>query len=236
MALLIGSVASSDYAANATHFDASADYLSKATGFTGATDGKTGMLSVWMKFSTNGVAQRIMSDAGLNFILQKLATDTIRIQVYGTASMAVQFTSSGTITDTNWHHFIMAWDSATAANNKMYIDGVDATVTINSRNDVVGDYTLTNWQVSAATTGSWTGDICELYFAPNQWLDLTSATNVQKFRTTGAKPVDLGVDGSTPTGTAPILYLKSAYSSLGTNSGTGGNFVVNGTLTSATAP
>lgn len=221
----------SGYTASATHFDANSDYLSRAS-FTGAADGKTGILSVRVKFEASGTIKRIFGSTGLDFMLQQLGANTIRFESYGTASMAIMMTSATTITDTAWHHILCAWDSAVAGNNKMYIDRVDATVTINQRNDVVCDYTLTGWNVNAATTGSWSGDIAEVYFAPNQWLDLTNPANVLKFTGSDGKPVSLGSDG-----TAPIVYLKDAYSTFGTNSGTGGNYTVNGTLTAAaTAP
>jgi hypothetical protein len=44
-------------------------------------------------------------------------------------------------------------------------------------------------------------------------------------------PVSLGADGSTPTGTAPIIFLSGATSSWETNKGSGGGFTENGGLT-----
>jgi len=50
---------------------------------------------------------------------------------------------------------------------------------------------------------------------------------------TGAiKPVDLGSDGSTPTGTAPIMYFsrRNGASTWGDNKGSGGTFTQSGTF------
>jgi len=72
------------------------------------------------------------------------------------------------------------------------------------------------------------GAISEFYFAPNQYLDLSVEANRRKFITADGKPADLGADGSTPTGTAPAIYLPNRAALIGTNAGTGGNFTVNG--------
>jgi len=53
---------------------------------------------------------------------------------------------------------------------------------------------------------------------------------LQKFRSAGGKPVSLGSDGSTPTGTAPTVYLKNPFGTFQNNLGGGGNFTVTGTL------
>ena len=41
-------------------------------------------------------------------------------------------------------------------------------------------------------------------------------------------PVDCGSDGTTPTGTAPAIYMRNDINAYGTNAGTGGNFDTNG--------
>jgi hypothetical protein len=50
-------------------------------------------------------------------------------------------------------------------------------------------------------------DVADVYFAPGQFLDLSIPGNVAKFISAG-KPVDLGSDGSTPTGIAPLVFLS----------------------------
>ncbi len=69
------------------------------------------------------------------------------------------------------------------------------------------------------------------FFFTDQLLDLSNPANLLKLRTAGGKPANLGLTGSTPTGTTPRIYLHNPYSTFQTNVGTGGNFTVTGALT-----
>ena len=61
-------------------------------------------------------------------------------------------------------------------------------------------------------------------------VDFSSEANRLKFRDAFGNPVSLGTDGSTPTGTAPAIYMRFDPASQGTNSGTGGAFTKTGTI------
>lgn len=222
----------------ATSFDSvTPDYLLKSTD-PGFTDSKLGIFSCWFKFASgDGATQRILARASLDFLISRTAANTFRIALYnGNAiTLAIQMTSTATLTaDGNWHHVLASWDTSSATNCWIAVDGSDG-ATINTRNDVTCDYTFSGWYFSSDASGI-NAAVCEPYFAPGQSLGAFSSANVEKFRTTGAKPENLGTNGSTPTGSQPGLYFKSEYSSFGTNAGSGGNFTVNGTLASATAP
>jgi len=52
------------------------------------------------------------------------------------------------------------------------------------------------------------GAIAELYYAPNQFIDFDIESNRRLFLNADGTPVDLGADGSTPTGSKPITYLS----------------------------
>ena len=58
-----------------------------------------------------------------------------------------------------------------------------------------------------------------------------TASNRLKFLTASGEPADLGADGSTPTGTQPLIYLANATATFQNNLGSGGNFTENGALT-----
>lgn len=85
----------------------------------------------------------------------------------------------------------------------------------------------------------YTGYGADIWLSPGQSLltagDISPET-IAKFFSAG-KPVDLGSDGSTPTGTAPAIFLRrapsAAASTFATNLGTGGDFDITGTLTIA---
>jgi len=213
------------------------DYLLKSTD-PGFTDSKLGIFSMWIKCNSgDGTNMRVLAKANLDFLIVRTSANTFRIVTYNgdATTLALQMTSTATLTaDGNWHHVLMSWDTSNNTNCWIAIDGTQGT-TINTRNDVTCDYTFTGWYCSMDASGL-NADVSEIYFAPGQSLGAFSSANVEKFRTTGAKPANLGSNGSAPTGVQPGIYFKNPYSSFGVNSGTGGNFTVNGTLADATIP
>jgi len=76
-------------------------------------------------------------------------------------------------------------------------------------------------------------EIADLYLNTATSLDLSSTANRRKFISAEDKPVDLGSDGSTPTGTAPLIFLSNPTATWQNNLGSGGNFNENGALTDA---
>jgi hypothetical protein len=88
--------------------------------------------------------------------------------------------------------------------------------------------------IMAVDSGSTTygfNNIGFLYF-DDSYIDFSQEANRNKFIDQLGYPKDLGADGSEPTGSSPLIYMKfDDTAALGTNSGTGGNFTVNGTVT-----
>jgi len=80
----------------------------------------------------------------------------------------------------------------------------------------------------------------EIWLFPGVYLDPTVPTNLAKFLNGSGNPVDLGTDGSTPTGSIPPLYLSQrtlTANDFAINHGNGGALVLTGTLTlAATVP
>lgn len=72
------------------------------------------------------------------------------------------------------------------------------------------------------------------YWWDQNLLDISSTSNRRKFIDTSGKPVDLGADGSTPTGSTPILYLEGGKYTFGQNRGAGDDLTIVGVLGSAT--
>jgi len=129
--------------------------------------------------------------------------------------------------DTGWFHILWAFDQTSGSEssraytysslgvdtNLVAPPNVGSSVGISS-SLVIGDST---------TTGSenyFDGDIAEVYIAVGQWLDLTVQANREKF-VLGGKPVNLGADGSLPTGVAPTIYLRKPLSEFVINQGSG---------------
>ena len=75
-----------------------------------------------------------------------------------------------------------------------------------------------------------TGGIAELYMT-NSYIDFSQEANRLKFRDAFGNPVDLTQQIQAAAIPTPAIYMRFPPTSFGTNSGTGGNFTVNGTIT-----
>jgi hypothetical protein len=230
-----GRAASSSYSATSTRFTTD-DYLTRGSAFTGITDGTNGMLSFWIKSYTSGNVETIFCSSGLDLLLRKTAAGLVQLKCNDNfiPTVLIDMTSTASIEGGAWHHVAMTWSTNADVDCKVYVDGTEGTTLttrIPSPNSVKIYYSWTTHRIS--NVGSMNCDVSEFWYAPNQRIDL--ASNITKFRSSGGAPVSLGSDGSTPTGTAPILYYKDPFTTL-VNAGTGGDFTLGaGTLTAGSA-
>lgn len=176
-------------------------------------DAKTGIFSAWIKMDGgNGVTQQLVwiEQSGLvRFSVERFNNNTLTVFARNSSgSTRLHMESTGTITTTNgWVHVLCAWDTAVAANNWIFITDVDQTSII-TRVDGAIDYTGTSNGLLGRVSGAerFNGCVADLYFAPGQFLDLSLTANRRKFISSAGKPIDIGSDGSTPTGTQPLLF------------------------------
>jgi hypothetical protein len=115
------------------------------------------------------------------------------------------------------------------------VDGVDEQYPIAFYNQVV-------YYSSTFVVGSrgdqyepFVGELCEVMFAPGQYVDVSQPGNRAKF-SSGRFPIALDFDLILGTGVRPLLYLDHPYDSFQQNSGTGGNLTLIGALTQGTPP
>lgn len=246
MTLIFPSLITARFRVQSVTLDGSNDYLSKVADFDGNADSKNVSGSMWLKFNGgDGSDQYIMNADIANARRPEIYKDTsnkINISYRdpgggGTFTSAIKTTTSVTAAS-GWKHVLWSFNGTT---QHLYLTGAsDLTSTANV--DATSDLTLSPWAVGADSDGNakLNADIAELWIAHGVYIDLSQAANREKFITNG-KPVDLGTDGSTPTGSAPTVYLSvrpgDAATAFATNRGTGGNFTINGTLDlSATSP
>jgi hypothetical protein len=238
---------------DAATFDGTSDYLKRTADLAGAADGKTGILSFWFRKNGGDGARRELFVSGNpgssndKVIVEFTATNQLGITLKDAAASTTRWKSLSVATFTAgaaWHHFLAAWDVTVAARCKVYIDGTDATNNTNGPTNATLDYTHTNWGIGAwGDNGAdkFNGDLAELYWAPNQWLDISQASVRNLFRTPAGKPTDLGSDGSGPTGSAPLLYLHLGDGEIANNfalnrAGNGNYTIVGALTTAATSP
>lgn len=237
--LATGSSGAAAFPVNAVFFNGTTSFLTRDTGLTGAVDSKLWTGSFWIHRVVTGTEQYIHhGDAGLSFraIAQFNTTNNFRLIASNALDAVILEAVAGNMTDTkDWHHIIWAVDLANPANRFIYIDDVlQPTTWVTYTNDLM-DFTRTQDIVGARADGTLilNADIAELWIANGQYFDISVVANRRKFITARGCPVDLGVDGSKPTGTAPIMYFSGPTAAWHTNKGTGGGFSLLGGLIDA---
>lgn len=211
------------------------DYLS------GVSNAKTATFSFWVKMNGGNLSSQFLFAPSVH------STDTSRCAVNRDASNHITIicrnadptnilvaNGSTAITDaTGWVHVFVYFDLANSANRGMYINGAAETVTwttyINAAYHITGAGLKST--VAQSYSGGSKGNCC----LSEMWFSQEYVTDVSKFYS-GGEPVDLGADGSTPTGSQPAVYLSGDYTSFQTNAGFGGDYTVDGSLTDCTAP
>lgn len=224
---------------DAADFDGTNDYLTRGADLTGIADGKAGALSFWVRI--DGGDGGTMDIVGGTSFFRCLKNTSNQFSVLGFTSAGggaiLSIRTSGAYTaGATWLHVLASWDLATAAAH-LYINDVSDLVSTTLTDDTI-NYTAGEFAVGAFNTGvlKFNGCIAEAWFN-TAYIDFSVEANRRKFIDADGKPVDLGADGSTPTGGAPLVYLHlddgEAVANFAVNAGTGEGFTITGTLDTA---
>jgi hypothetical protein len=230
----------SAYTANTAVFDGSDDYMTIiSSGPTGLANGKQVTFSTWVKFSADNSFEAIAvfasSVGATRFAVFR--NNSNQFYIYGQSAVPADVlylvgTTSVTISS-GWVHLYICVDLADTAKRKMYINGVAETLTVNTYSDVALGLVGASFKYRIGADGVvanlLSGAVTELWF-DDSYLDDTT-----KFAS-GGKPISLGSDGSLPTGSSPVFYLKGSGDGFNVNSGTGGDFTLTGSLGTTTPP
>jgi hypothetical protein len=224
--------------------------VARGADLTGDADGKTGVLSFWFRITTPTSNQIIVANgttvggATPHFQVRYEASAVNKIKVTGfnAAGTGILVLTANTGFTSGWHHTLASWDLAAGVAH-LYSDGVqDLAAGSTLTNDTI-DYAAADWGVCGGPGGAApieSSTMAELFFTPNQFLDLSVVANRNKFRSAiDGKPVALGADGSVPLGVAPLIYLHlndgEAVANFSTNRGNGGGFTRSGSAFTADA-
>jgi len=223
----------------ATEFDGSADYYLRGGELTGVSDGKKGLLSFWVRFDGNeGAQSSILRSTSSRLNVHRRTDNTLRFVLTNTAAGTIWLWDTTTTypNSTSWIHILASWDLGNSF-DEVFINDVAESSATTFLNEII-DYTDTDIAIGARPDGltQLNGAISELYFNTAETLDITVVANRRKFITADFKPVDLGPSGYKPTGTAPLVYLRTQFNGFGQNSGTGGDFTPQDPVTSTAGP
>lgn len=210
------SVVSGPFVPNAVSYNNNS-YLTRIPG--AIPDSTGGTISYWINCA--GLEHVMLSFGGVGYVCYQSS----QVYLFGYST----FNSTTVISTGVWHHIFSSWNTSTLTRN-IYFDGSAVALSPGTNNNgvlpyatygiLIGSYTGNNYMVN--------GSICEFWF-DNTYVD--PATNITKFRSLEGKPVNLGTNGETPTGTSPKIYLKSNAANYGVNSGTAGNLTKAGAAT-----
>lgn len=221
---------------NKADFDGSTGYLNKASALTGVSNGKTFSYSFWM--NPDGVASAQIhfaaSDNSNNlFFGVYQINQTIKVIGRNSAGTDVLDGVTGNVLSAGSPYYVQIYVDLTDTGKRgIYINGSSTSVTwATYTNDNIAFASATKLRIGQHPNGTLfvDGKLSEFYFT-TEYIDFSQEANRLKFRDAFGNPVDLGADGSTPTGTAPAIYMRFDPAAQGTNSGTGGAFIKSGTI------
>ena len=235
-----GDVGAVSYVANAVDFPGpggSAVTLTKS-GLTGEAASKVGIISFWVNFDGNhGVQQHVYASNLFRVGIKRQTDNTWDFFGFDSSHLRTFWydtLSSDYNVAKGWIHVLASWDMGVTDDVLIYMNDVSDGQKQEFNLDRLNDYTPSTHVIGKhATSGvqHLTGCLADLYFNFAEHIDLSVEANRRKFISATGKPVDLGSDGSTPTGTAPIIFLNGDNTNFEVNAGSGGNFSISGTLT-----
>lgn len=221
------------YQPQGVNFDGTNDYLTRGADLTGNADSKLVTASFWFRYD-GGTFIWFSEGAGFRIFISGGA---ILITGENTSGSTILNMSCGSgLDDAQWHHCCFSIDMASQASSFVYVDDADVTGTPSTFSNAAIDFTRTEHAVGANNFGTlkFSGDLADFWLDFGTYIDLSVEANRRLFvGASAASSVDLGSDGSTPTGSAPIVFLSGPTSTWHTNDGTGGGFTENGALADA---
>lgn len=214
-------------AENGALFDGTNDFMNRVD-FVGNADSKILTFSLFVK---PDVGKYIYSNSNSRVAI-RLTTTTVVVSAKSPANVTVlAVASSGGVSLGSWVHILGSFDLSDTGKRHLYVDDVSDLV-VTTYTDSLIDHTRSTQVVGAqhASGNKLDGCLQEFWLSTSEYIDFSVEANRRKFISAAVKPVSLGADGSTPTGTAPIMYLNNPFGSFETNKGTGGNLTVTGAL------
>ena len=209
-------------------------YITRGADLTGNADGNTGLISIWVKFGTDDSSEFLWGATTDNNEIQvyRRNDNKIWVLIQDTGNNGDLFLKTGetvTLSD-SWTHLLISWD-VSAGYSDIYIDDAQSSLSLDTTTSGGLDYTHSNHNFFASDSGDsgeiFNGEAADYWLTVNNTrFELTTESNRRKFITSDGYAVNLGADGSTPTGSAPLIFFHldkgEAPANFFANAGTGG--------------
>lgn len=215
-----------------TYASASSQYLSRSSALTGAADGNLITFAFQIKKTSTGSNQFVfdMEDGGSGSCLVEFDGSGHLFVFVTTSGGSYTFygLSSDTFADTSDYYSIIISGSGVAGALEAYVNDVQVNWSSHTVNNNSGVLTGSSMSIGAAAGGgTYLNASIRRFWYNDEYLDLTSSTNRRKFFDANNNPTDWGSDGSTPTGSQPLIYMEDGGFADYTNLGSGGAFTKN---------
>jgi hypothetical protein len=212
----------------AVSFDGSNDYLSRSSDLTGNADGKTFTFSFWFWRGVDGSTDKLYV-AGPGLIDFSIAASNVfGFAAYNASSSVVINVNMAAPPIKTWNHVLLSCDVTNTSNRYLYINDVLQSPTWATYTNSEINWTHTSHSIASNSGGSNLEGRLANFFLDHTYRDLSIESNRRLF---------IDADGKPASGQAslnPILYLPMTdAATAGSNSGTGGDFTVNGVLDTA---
>lgn len=140
--------------------------------------------------------------------------------------------TNNTLSADQWYHVLFSLDTTNRSLDRLYVNGVDDTDSTSSTMTAfgggdriyVGAFGVTNLDKLDA-------ELADFWIDFGNYIDFSLEANRRKFIDGAGNPVDLGSDGSLPTGSQPDIYLSGDTATWHTNDGALAGFTEQGALT-----
>lgn len=237
-------VAASTDHLEAVTFDGN-DWLSH-TSSTGFTDGKQATVSYWIRWNSWSGAQFVFGFGDVSYVQSGIhsyfvSDGRMRVGFRNSSNTYISRfdTPTGTFSLNTWYHILCSVDLATNSKH-VYINDATASGTWSDYSNDNIDFTKSYYKIGRASNDSSpylyspiTADLANFYL-DDSYIDISNATNRRKFISASGTPVDAGTDGSTPTGSQPLIYIKgdaATWNSATQNLGSTSDFTMTGSVT-----
>lgn len=213
---------------NKADFDGTTGYLSRTSALAGVSASKTLSLSFWIWHDTTNVTKNVTGGNGGSEIVNIGRQDD---NTWSVETSKFAFGGIGTGATGGPHHILVCIDLSSPAKRFVFVNGTQQSPTWYAYTD--SNMNFTGWipQIGASQSNLlFDGKLSEFYFTTD-YIDFSQEANRLKFRDAFGNPVDLRPQIAAGTLPNPAIYMRFDPSNFGKNSGTGGDFVVNGTIT-----
>jgi hypothetical protein len=221
-----------NYVAKAVHLDGGSCLYCGNLSVSPTNDKFTCVFFVNNATFSNGVFLAVdeLNSPALQDIYFDSAKGLLPDMVDATDQLGLMFQSGlAPLTSPGWHSVLFNCQTNFSAGNKLfqlYVDDVSVGTLVQDV-DAAFDMPFNGLPIyimGSGLQGDLIGDFSNVWIAPGQIVDFSVTANRRKFITAANKPVNLGVDGSAPTGVAPAIFFAGDDTTFGTNAGSGGSF------------